>query len=452
MKPVQERDVVRVKELVARKDHGGLSAMFGALHAADVADLLEELEDAEQIFVLKTLGTEKAAEVLTEVDERSGQALLHLLTDNEVVSLLTEMPSDDAVDIIASLPPAKSKQIHALLPTDDRERLRELLQFEEDTAGGIMELERVAVTGEATVGDAVAVVRTKADEIENLQNVYVVDQDGRLLGKVPVLELLLHDTDENVGDIMQENVVTVPVDMDQEDVASLFGKYDEFTLPVVDREGRLVGRITADDILDVVEEEATEDIARFAGTDEEEIGETSPLKISRARLPWLIVSVCGELLNAVVMSHFAVSLEMVVALAFFIPLLINTAGSTGLQAAVVVVREIAVGHDSVGRVWRRVFREIQVALLNDVVLGTILFVVVWLWQGQLGLGLMLFIALVCVTCVSAFMGAIVPLTMHRFKIDPAIAAGPFITVSSDVIGLAIYMVLATNYIVYFYKG
>jgi magnesium transporter len=452
MKPVQEQDLVRVREMVARKDVAGLSAMMGPLHAADVADVLEELEDVERVFVLKTLGTEKAAEVLTEVDERSGQALLHLLTDNEVVSLLAEMPSDDAVDIIASLPPDKSKQIHALLPTQDRERLKELLQFEEDTAGGIMELESVAVTEQSTIGDAVTVVRTMADEIENLQNVYVVDDEGRLLGKVPVLELLLHDADEKVSDVMKENVVTVPVDMDQEDVASLFGKYDEFTLPVVDRGGRLVGRITADDILDVVEEEATEDIARFAGTDEEEIGETSPLRISRARLPWLIVSVCGELVNAVVMSRFTVSLETIVALAFFIPLLINTAGSTGLQAAVVVVREIAVGHDSVGRVWRRVFREIQVALLNDLVLGAILFVVVWLWQGQLGLGIMLFIALVCVTCVSAFMGAIVPLTMHRFKIDPAIAAGPFITVSSDVIGLAIYMVLATNYIVHFYKG
>lgn len=452
MKPVQAEDLVRVKELVARKDLAGLSAMFEPLHAADVADVLEELEDAEKIVVLKTLGTEKAAEVLTEVDERSGQALLHLLTDNEVVSLLAEMQSDDAVDIIASLPPAKSKQIHALLPTDDRERLKELLQFEEDTAGGIMELEKVAVTEEATIGDAVAVVRTMADEIENLQNVYVVDQEGRLRGKVAVLELLLHDTEEKVIDVMQENVVAVPVDMDQEDVASLFGKYDEFTLPVVDRGGRLVGRITADDILDVVEEEATEDIARFAGTDEEEIGETSPLKISRARLPWLVVSVCGELVNAVVMSRFVVSLETIVALAFFIPLLINTAGSTGLQAAVVVVREIAVGHDSVGRVWRRVFREIQVALLNDVVLGAILFVAVWLWQGHVGLGILLFVALVCVTCVSAFMGAIVPLTMHRFGIDPAIAAGPFITVSSDVIGLAIYMVLATNYIMYFYKG
>lgn len=443
---------MQVKKLVAARDSAALAALLQPLHPADIADVVEGLESIERVFVLKTLGTEMAAEVLTEIDERSGQALLQMLTDNEVVSLLAEMPSDDAVDIIAGLPPEKSKQIRALLPAEDREKLRELLAFEEDTAGGIMELERVAVTEDATVRDAIDLVRTMADEIENLQSVYVVNRKEQILGKIPVLKLLLHDADAPVVDVMEENVVSVPVDMDQEEVASLFGKYDEFTLPVVDRTGRLVGRITADDILDVVEEEATEDMARIAGTDEEEIGETSPVRISRARLPWLVVSVCGELVNAVVMSRFAVPLETMVALAFFIPLLINTAGSTGLQAAVVVVREIAVGHDSVGRVWRRVFRELQVALLNDLVLGTLLFVVVWLWQGEVGLGVLLFVSLICVTSVAACMGALVPLTMNRLGVDPAIAAGPFITVSSDVVGLAIYMLLATNYIVLFGKG
>jgi magnesium transporter len=451
MKPVQEESILHAKELVAGGNVSGLVAWLEPLHAADVADILEELQDVERVFVLKALGVEKAADVLTEIDDRSGQALLHLLTDNEVVTLLTEMPSDDAADIIGNLPPAKSKQIHALLPTDERERLKELLEFEEDTAGGIMELETAAVTEEASIGDAIAVVRSKADEIENLQNVYVVGLDGRLLGKVPVLELLLHDAGESVSEMMERDVVTVPVDMDQEDVASLFGKYDEFTLPVVDRGGKLVGRITADDILDVVEEEATEDIARFVGTDEEEIGEKSPWRISRARLPWLVVSVCGELINAAVMSRFVVSLETMVTLVFFIPLLINAAGSTGLQAAVVVVREIAVGQDT-GHVWRRVLREVQVALLNDLVLGLILFGVVTMWQGEIGLGFLLFTALVSVTCVAALMGALVPLTMNRLGIDPAIAAGPFITVTSDVIGLLIYMVLATSYIAHFYSG
>ena len=452
MKPALEDVLARVRGLAAARDREGLAAFLEPLHPADVADVLEELGNGERVFVLKTLGTEKAAEVLTEVDDRSGLALLQLLTDHEVVSLLEEMPSDDAADIMGSLPPAKSKEIHKLLATDDREMLQELLGFEEDTAGGIMEAETAAVSEDSTIADAISLVRSKADEIENMQNVYVLDRHGRVRGKVPILDLLLHDAGEKVLDVMQENVITVPVDMDQEEVASLFGKYDQFTLPVVDRDGRLVGRITADDILDVVEEEATEDIARIAGTDEEEIGETSPLKISRARLPWLIVSVIGEAANAVVMSRFTLSIETMVALVFFIPLLLNTAGSTGVQAAVVVVREIAVGHDSVGRVWRRVFRELQVALLNDLVLGIILFAVVTIWQGEVGLGLLLWVTLICVTCVSAFLGAIVPLTMHRMKIDPAIAAGPFITVSSDVVGLLIYMVIATNYIAIFHKG
>jgi magnesium transporter len=324
--------------------------------------------------------------------------------------------------------------------------LHELLEFEEDTAGGIMEAERISVTEGATVGDAIAVVRELSDEIENIQNVYVVDRSGRLAGSVPVLDLLLHDSDKRIDDVMDENVISIPVEMDQEEVAGLFGKYDAFTLPVVDVTGKLVGRITLDDILDVVEEEASEDIARMVGTVEDEIGEKSPLKISRARLPWLIVAMLGQVVNAVIMSHYAISLETLVALAFFVPLVIGTAGSTGIQAAVVVVREIALGQVSATTIWRRVFRELLVTLLNGMVLGALVFGIVYLWQRDETLGLLLWATLLTVTITSAFMGTFVPLVINRMKIDPAIAAGPFITVVSDILGLVIYMMFATYYV------
>ena len=293
MSDILEDTITKAKDLLRDGDAASLHALralFEPLHAADIAEILGEFENGQKVLLLKVLGNEKAAEVLTVVDEHSGQALLELLTDAEVVSLLEEMPSDDAVDIITSLPPEKSRQVDALLPSDEREKLHELLEFEEDTAGGIMEVEKIAVAEGATIRDAIAVVRKLADEIENIQSVYVVDQSGRLVGRVPVLDLLLHDPGTRVADMMDENVISVPVEMDQEEVASLFGKYDEFTLPVVDDAGKLAGRITLDDILDVVEEEASEDIARMVGTVEEEIGEKSPLRISRARLPWLIVA------------------------------------------------------------------------------------------------------------------------------------------------------------------
>ncbi|UCG52520.1 MAG: magnesium transporter [Candidatus Latescibacterota bacterium] len=440
--------VSRVRELVQTGDSPALTELLEPLHPADIADILEGLENEEKVRLLKHLGTERAADVLTVVDEHSGQALLELLTDTEVVSLLGEMPSDDAVDLISSLPPEKSKQIDALLPSDEREILHELMEFDEDTAGGIMEAEKIAVTEQATIREAIELVREQADEIENIQNVYVVNASGQLIGSVAVLDLLLHEPVTRMVDVMDDHVITVPVDMDQEDVASLFGKYDEFTLPVVDEDGKLVGRITADDILDVVEEEASEDIVRIVGTVEEEIRETSPIKISRARLPWLIVAMLGQVVNAVIMSHYSVSLETAVVLAFFVPLVIGTAGSIGVQAAVVVVREIAVGEISTGYIWRRVFRELQVTVLNGIVLGALLFALVTAWQRELSLGLLLLVSLLTVTFVAAFLGTLIPLVMNRMKIDPAIATGPFITVLSDIVGLVIYMTFATYYVSY----
>jgi magnesium transporter len=448
MSEMTPETVSQLRDLVRTSEPPSLGELLEPLHPADIAEILDGLENEEKVRVLKQLDTETAAEVLSVVDEQSGQALLELFTDSEVVSLLGEMPSDDAVDLISGLPPEKTRQIEALLPSDDREMFHELMEFDEDTAGGIMEAEKIAVTEEATIRDAIGLVRQQADEIENIQNVYVVNQAGQLIGSVPILDLLRHEPGTLVRDVMEDHVISVPVDMDQEDVASLFGKYDEFTLPVVDDTGKLVGRITADDILDVVEEEASEDIVRIVGTVEEEIGETSPFKISRARLPWLVVAMLGQIVNAVIMSRFSVPLETAVALAFFIPLVIGTAGGAGIQAAVVVVREIAVGEISPGHVWRRVFRELKVTVFNGFVLGVILFALVMLWQRDVGLGLLLVISLFTVTVVAAFMGALIPLLMNRMKIDPAIATGPFITVLSDITGLAIYMTFATYYVAY----
>ncbi len=423
-----------------------MDAVLEPLHPADIADVLQHLDSADQVLLLKRLGTERAAEVLTEIDEFSGQALLKLLSDREVVSLLGEMPSDDAVDIISSLPPEKSEKIESLLPDEEREKFQELLEFDEDTAGGIMEVESLSIPEEATIQDAIALVRSEADDIENIQKIFVVDGNGLLKGVVAVLDLIRYEPERRVSDVMTVDPITVPVDMDQEEVANLFGKYDEFTLPVVDGAGKLIGRITVDDIIDVLEEEASEDIAHIAGTREDEIGNPSPIRISRSRLPWLIAGLIGEILNAILMSRYEVSLQTAVTLAFFIPLLMGTAGNIGSQAAVVVVRELALGEIDMYHSGRRIFKELIVALLNGFVLGFLLFAIVYLWRRDPGLGALLWVSLLSVMFVAAFIGASVPLLLNRLKVDPAIATGPFITVSNDIIGLAIYMTLATYYV------
>lgn len=449
MDRARSEDVEKVGALIDGGDLEAVDRFLEQLHPADIADILQEFESDLQATLLKRLDNDTAAEVLTEIDQQSGQALLLLLSDRDVVSLLGEMPSDDAADIMSALPPEKTERVEALLPSDEREQLHELMEFEEDTAGGIMEIEKIAVREGATIKDAIDLVREGADEIENIQKIYVVNDNGELTGHIAVLDLLLHPPATPVTEKMETNVVSVPVDMDQEDVAGLFGKYDEFTLPVVDAGRKLVGRITVDDIIDVIEEEASEDITHIAGTSEDELGETSPLKTSRRRLPWLVTGLLGQLIAALVMSRHEVSLQTFVVLAFFVPLIVGTAGSIGIQAAVVVVRELALGQIDLMHMGRRVLKELQVALINGIILGAVLFGVVVFWRHDVGLGVLLLCALMIVILVAAFVGASAPLIFQKWKIDPAIATGPFITVLNDIIGLAIYLSMAEVYLLRF---
>jgi magnesium transporter len=446
MDRARNEDVALVEKLVLSSDFEPLDKFLDSLHPADVADILQELEPDLQVTILKRLDDERAAEVLTEVDQPTGQSLLQLLSDEDVVSLLAEMPSDDAADIMSTLPPEKSERVEALLSAEDREQLQGLMEFEEDTAGGIMEVERIAVREDATIRDAVRLAREGADEIENLQKIYVIRDNEELIGYLDLLDLLIYPRSTPVVDAMKSIPFAVPVDMDQEDVAGLFGKYDEFTLPVVDEAGKLVGRITVDDIIDVIEEEASEDIAHIAGTTEVELGETSAVKISRTRLPWLITGLFGQIIAALIMSRYEAPLRAMLVLAFFVPLIVGTAGSIGIQAAVVVVRELALGQIDAFHMGRRVCREMLVAFINGSILGAILFGLVVLWQRDIHLATLLLGSLLSVIFVAAFIGSSVPLLLERWKIDPAIATGPFITVTNDIIGLAIYLSMATAYL------
>lgn len=446
MEPSTQEYVERVRALMEGGDLEKLDAVLAELHPADVADVVQELDEEQQVALLKRFDNERAAEVLTEIDEHSGQALLRLLSARKLVDLLGEMPSDDAADIMSALPPDTTERVDALLPSQEREQLHELMEFDEESAGGIMEIEIASVPTTATIRDAIHMAREWADEIENLQKIYVVDQAGSLVGVVNVLDLIVNSRSLPVTEVMDTHVISVPVDMDQEEVAALFGKYDEFTLPVVDEANRLIGRITVDDIIDVMEEEASEDIAHIAGTTEEELGEPSAIKVSRTRLPWLIVGLLGQVVAAVVVSRYEVSLQTYVVLAFFVPLIVGTAGAIGIQAAVVVVREMALGQVDLARTGRRLVKELLVAVLNGMVLGTVLFLVVLLWRGEMALGLLLWASLMIVILVAAFIGASVPLLFQRWRIDPGIATGPFITVLNDIVGLTIYLSLARAYL------
>ena len=436
----------RIDEVFESGQVSALGGMIAGMRAPDVADIIEALDEERRAVLFGLLDDAVAAEVLTLLDEGSAAGLLRDMASDRTVQLVALMASDDAADIVSLLPDDKSLEVLRSISREDYEDLSELLKFHEESAGGIMAREILTARGGTTVGEVIRLIRAEAREVEHLQNIYIVDSEGILIGEVPLLNLLLVEPDVRIDDIMTRETVTVGVETDQEEVASIFSKFDIYTLPVLDARGRLVGRITVDDVLDVLEEEATEDITIMAGTGEEEFFERSSLRVSRARLPWLFTGLIGGIASAIVMKHFSGSFETILTLAFFVPVIMAMGGNVGIQSSAIVVRELALGTSGVFRTSEKIIREIKVSLINGFVLGGVLLLVVVLWQRDLRLGLLLCLSLTTIIVWGTLMGAIVPLLLKRINIDPALATGPFITTSNDILGLLIYLGIASAFL------
>jgi len=321
--------------------------------------------------------------------------------------------------------------------------VKALLRHDEETAGGIMALEIVAVDENRKTQEAMDVLRQKAEEVDDVYNIYVVDKIGVLKGVVSLKALVLAKPDTLLNQIMDREAVTIHTEMDQEEVANIFHKYDLVAAPVVDEQGRLVGRITVDDVLDVVEEEASEDITMMAGITDETIAERSIFKVSGVRLPWLLVAFMGELVSAVIYQRFHASVEKIIASAFFIPMIMAMGGNAGIQSATVVIRGLATGDIDLRDTGRRLFRELRVAFLNGCLISLLLFGVVAVWLHDPRFGLILGMAMLAVIFNAAFTGTLIPFLLKRVGVDPAIATGPFITTSNDVLGLVVYFSMIT---------
>ncbi len=431
--------------LAAEKDERMIRNILVGTHPADIADILQSLSDENRKYVFSLLDADTASEVLLELDENFRDKLIPELGHDRLSQLVDEMDSDDATDVVADLPAEVAQKVLASIDKQDSEEVKELLRHEEDTAGGIMALEFVAVREDSTVDEAIKEIRAKAQEVEDLYNVWVVDSADRLVGVLSLKKLLLAQPDEFVRNIMERDVISVRTDVDQEEVANIFRRYDLVSLPVVDALGRLVGRITVDDVVDVMEEEASEDIQKMAGlSEEEEIRETSAVRISFLRLPWLLIAFVGELCSAMVLNHFEASLQQVFIAALFIPLMMAMGGNSGIQAATIVVRGLALGELSPGETMKRLRKEFQVALVTGSVCGFILFGIVSTFFGEVSFGIILGFVMLVVIINASFVGAGVPLVLRRFGVDPAIATGPFITTFNDVIGLFIYLGLVST--------
>ncbi len=432
-----------INSAIDQDNYSALESMLGELNPPEIASLIHGIEAERQIILFRILRPEVQGEVIKMVDEVTDVELLKRLEDEEVVSFISGMASDDAADIINLLPSDRTRSVLSKVSAEDYKVLIELLRFDEDTAGGLMARELITVRGDMTISHIIELLREEAEDIEGVQNVYVVDSSNILLGMIPVINLIMEEPGRRVEEVMERDVVKISVQTDQEEVASIFARYDLYSIPVVDDVGRLMGRITVDDIIDVIEEEANEDITLMAGTADEELWEKSAVAVSRMRLPWLLAGLGGGIASAFLMSRFRTSLETLIALSFFVPIVMAMGGNVGIQSSAIVVRELAIGDKGLVRIGRKLWQELKVSLINGLVLGTVFFAVVTIWQQNYRLGLFLGICLMGIILWATFMGTSVPLLLKKMDVDPALATGPFITTSNDILGILIYLGVAS---------
>ena len=451
-----------IEEFARSGDMTILRTLLVDLHPADIAEVIVRADRDLRQVILGLLDTSKAAEVLVELDSAVRHDVLQLLDEARVAEIIGTMESDDATDVIGELEDDVAQRILGALPREEFKEVKTLLGHDEETAGGIMALEIVVVDKDKTALEAQEVLRRKADEVDDVYNIYVVDNQGIFKGAVSLKDLVLADPQTRISQIMDDEAISIKLETDQEEVANIFHKYDLVAAPVVDQQGRLVGRITVDDVLDVVQEEASEDITMMAGITDESIRIPSIFKVSGVRLPWLLVAFMGELVSAGVMMHFEASVAQVFVAAIFIPLIMAMGGNMGIQSSTVVIRGLATGDIHLRDTGQRLMREVSVTFLNGFVIVFLLIGVVTLWShlpisgkvlstpafGEvLGIpifGMILGFALLAVMFNAAFMGTLLPFLFKRLGFDPAIATGPFITTTNDVLGLLVYFGIITG--------
>ncbi|MFN3874862.1 MAG: magnesium transporter [Flavobacteriales bacterium] len=425
------------------------------LHPADIAEVLDRLPAEEAARVHEALGEELAAEVLVELPEDKREAILQTYTGKEIAEeVIEQLDSDDAADVIADLPEEVQEEVLANIEdAGQREEIAELLTYDERSAGGLMAKELIKVSADGSMRDCVKQLRAHADEIDNVYVIYVVDQHDRLVGIVPLKRLLTTSLFKAVKDVYEPDFISVRADEDAEVAARLMEKYDLVVLPVVDAKGRLLGRITIDDVVDVIREEETEDVQRMAGMEalEDPYMSTAWWEIVKKRVGWLIVLFIGESFTATAMGFFEDQIAKAVVLALFVPLIISSGGNTGSQASTLIIRALALGDVTIGEWWRVLRREFSVGLTLGAVLGLIGFLRVAVWSRftdvygdqWLAVGLAVGLALQGVVLWGNLIGSLFPLLLKRLGRDPAVSSAPFVATVVDVTGLLIYFGIAS---------
>jgi magnesium transporter len=438
-------------ELVKRWiDHGlefNIIELFSEMHPADIAYILDRLDEQERQRLFALLDVEKASDVITQLSNESRDQILQSIPEDVLIKIVDDMDSDDAADLLAELPRERAEATLRGIPLEDSLEVQKLLRYDKESAGGLMQVELATVHPDMTVQDALDSIRKQAKEVKDIHDVFVVDRNNKLLGVVHLEDLILNPPQKLISEIMDTMVQSVTPDLDQEEVARIFMRYDIITLPVVDTQGRLLGRITVDDVVDVMEEEASEDFLKMAGTHEDELVYSGhPIKVSRLRLPWLITNLFGGLLVGYLMWLFKITLKEALVLVTFVPVITGMGGNAGIQSTTITVRGFAIGRVDFRNLWRHLFHEIRVGLLMGIACGGVVALIALLWHHNPMLGAVVGLAMFCAISVATLMGTLMPAFFKRLGIDPAVASGPFVTTANDITGILIYLSIATLFL------
>ena len=434
--------IEQVETLIQQKDDVTLLSLLSDEHHADIAEVLDDLNLEDATYIIKLFDSDLTSDILMEVDDDVREKILQNLSAKEIAKELTELDTDDAADIIAELPEERQESVISAI--EDAEHVKdivELLKYDENSAGGLMAKELVKVNENWNVLECVKEMRAQAEFVTRVHSIYVVDDAGKLKGRLSLKDLLVTSTKTNISEVYIPKVDSVNVHDKAEDVANIMQKYDLEAIPVVDEQGRLVGRITIDDIVDVIREEAEKDYQMAAGLTQDVEADDTIWELTRARLPWLFLGLIGGVGAAAIMGNFEELISKHAILFFFTPLIAAMAGNVGVQSSAIIVQGLA-NNDLKGSIANRLLKEFSLAVVNGIALSIILFAFTWFWQGEILTSMAISISLFTVIIMAGLIGTFIPLFLDKRNIDPAIATGPFITTSNDIFGILIYFWIA----------
>ena len=434
----------QLKYAIEQHNVSEVSAIIAEMEAVDIAHFFEDLDTEDQKFLYDLMGNEQSAEMLLEIDENERKKFLSQLSSKEIADeIINEIDSDDAADIIAELPEEQQDEIIQHLDDEEHaQNIVDLLRYDEDTAGGLMATELVKVNENLSIISAVKEMRKQAEDLDEVYSIYVVDDTNKLLGILSLKKLLTTSSSTRVSDVFNSKIQSVKDSEEAEEVARFMQKYDLFEVPVIDSLGKLVGRITIDDVMDFVKEETEKDYQLASGISRDVDSTDNVFNMTKARLPWLFIGMVGGLIGSRVLQGNQSALQNVPALMFFVPLIAATAGNIGVQASAIIVQGLA--NDTLGKdTFKTLAKEISVSAASGLILSLIIFAFnLLINHHDFTISMTISISLLAVIMVAAVIGTIVPIVLNRNKIDPAIATGPFITTSNDILGVLIYFSIA----------